>query len=112
VTLLHTSTADALRRRALWLEYLTIGWDVIEAAVAVAAGVAAGSIALVGFGFDSSIGVLAASTVVWQFRAELRGDVDEDSEGRTQAHRRHVLRTRRLRLGGTSWSTLKPSWSA
>jgi hypothetical protein len=66
VTLLHTSTADALRRRALWLEYLTIGWDVIEAAVAVAAGVAAGSIALVGFGFDSSIGVLAASTVVWQ----------------------------------------------
>jgi divalent metal cation (Fe/Co/Zn/Cd) transporter len=79
---LHTSTADALRRRALWLEYLTIGWNVIEAVVAVAAGVAAGSIALVGFGFDSSIEVFAASTVVWQFRAELRGDVDEDRERR------------------------------
>jgi divalent metal cation (Fe/Co/Zn/Cd) transporter len=79
---LHTSTADALRRRALWLEYLTIGWNVIEAVVAVAAGLAAGSIALVGFGFDSSIEVFAASTVVWQFRAELRGDVDEDRERR------------------------------
>jgi divalent metal cation (Fe/Co/Zn/Cd) transporter len=82
VTLLHTSTADALRRRALWLEHLTIGWNVIEAVVAVVAGVAAGSIALVGFGFDSSIEVLAASTVVWQFRAELRGDVDADRERR------------------------------
>jgi divalent metal cation (Fe/Co/Zn/Cd) transporter len=79
---LHTSTADALRRRALWLEYLTIGWNVIEAVVAVAAGLAAGSIALVGFGFDSSIEVFAASTVVWQFRAELRGDVDKDRERR------------------------------
>jgi divalent metal cation (Fe/Co/Zn/Cd) transporter len=82
VTPLQTSTADALRRRALWLEYVTIGWNVIEAAVAVAAGVAAGSIALVGFGFDSSIEVFAASTVVWQFRGELRGDVDEDRERR------------------------------
>ena len=72
----------ALRRRGLVLEYLTIGWNVIEAAVAVAAGVAAGSIALVGFGFDSTIEVVAASVVVWQFRAELRGGVDEDRERR------------------------------
>ena len=69
-----------LRRRGLMLEYLTIGWNVIEAVIAVAAGVAAGSIALVGFGFDSTIEVAAASVVVWQFRAELRGGVDDGRE--------------------------------
>jgi divalent metal cation (Fe/Co/Zn/Cd) transporter len=71
-----------LRRRGLVLEYLTIGWNVIEAVVAVTAGIAAGSIALVGFGFDSTIEVVAASVVVWQFRAELRGGVDEERERR------------------------------
>jgi divalent metal cation (Fe/Co/Zn/Cd) transporter len=76
------STTDDLRRRGLLLEYLTIGWNVVEAAVAVGAGIAAGSIALVGFGFDSTIEVVAASVVVWQFRAELRGGVDEERERR------------------------------
>lgn len=76
-----TSGADlALRRRGLLLEYLTIGWNVIEGVVAVTAGLAAGSIALVGFGFDSTIEVVAASVVVWQFRAELRGGIDEERE--------------------------------
>jgi hypothetical protein len=42
-----------LRRRALGLEYFTIGWNVVEAVVAVWAGLAAGSIALVGFGLDA-----------------------------------------------------------
>ena len=71
-----------LRRRGLWLEYVTIGWNVIEGVVAVGAGLATTSIALVGFGFDSMIEVAAASVVVWQFRAELRGGVDEDRERR------------------------------
>jgi divalent metal cation (Fe/Co/Zn/Cd) transporter len=57
-----------LMSRALRLEYLTIGWNAIEAAVAVSAGIAAGSIALVGFGLDSLIEVFAASVVVWQLR--------------------------------------------
>lgn len=76
------SSTDALRRRGLLLEYLTIAWNVIEAFVAVGAGMAAGSIALIGFGFDSAIEVFAASIVVWQFRAERRGGVDEDRERR------------------------------
>lgn len=73
---LHTD----LRRRGLLLEYLTIGWNVVEAVIAIAAGIAAGSIALVGFGFDSTIEVAAAAVVVWQFRSEIRGGVDEDRE--------------------------------
>jgi divalent metal cation (Fe/Co/Zn/Cd) transporter len=64
-----------LLRRGLKLEYLTISWNAIEAIVAVGLGVAAGSIALVGFGFDSLIEVFAASVVIW----ELRG-VHEDRE--------------------------------
>ncbi|MEZ5176419.1 MAG: cation transporter [Acidimicrobiia bacterium] len=71
-----------LRRRGLRLEYLTIGWNIVEAVIAVAAGVAASSIALIGFGFDSTIEVAAASVVVWQFRSEVRGGVDEDREHR------------------------------
>lgn len=56
------------RRRAIRLAVLIVVWDVIEGAVAVTAGLAAGSIALVGFGIDSSIEVFAASVVLWQLR--------------------------------------------
>lgn len=71
-----------LRRRGLRLEYVTIAWNVVEAIVAVAAGAAAGSIALVGFGFDSTIEVFAAIVVVWQFRSEQRNGIDEERERR------------------------------
>lgn len=57
-----------LRRRAFGLEYLTIGWNAFEGAVAIAAGLAAGSVALVAFGLDSSIEVLASVVVVWELR--------------------------------------------
>lgn len=67
-TVVAATERTRLVRRALWLEYLTISWNVIEAVVAVGAGVVAGSIALVGFGFDSSIEAFAASVVVWQLR--------------------------------------------
>lgn len=79
---MNTETETTLRRRGLWLEYLTIGWNVVEAIIAIAAGLAASSIALVGFGFDSTIEVAAAAVVVWQFRAELRGGVDDERERR------------------------------
>lgn len=57
-----------LRRRGIRLAVLIIVWDVIEGIVAVTAGRAAGSIALVGFGIDSAIEVFAASVVLWQLR--------------------------------------------
>jgi divalent metal cation (Fe/Co/Zn/Cd) transporter len=67
----ETATRGATRpllTRALWLEYLTIAWNLIEAVIAVGFGVAAGSIALIGFGFDSSIEVFAAAVVIWELR--------------------------------------------
>jgi divalent metal cation (Fe/Co/Zn/Cd) transporter len=47
------------------LEYLTIGWNSIEAIAAIIAGLIAGSIALVGFGFDSIIEVSSGAIVLW-----------------------------------------------
>jgi divalent metal cation (Fe/Co/Zn/Cd) transporter len=77
-----TAGRDRLVRRGLWLAGLTIAWNVVEAVVAVGAGLAAGSLALVAFGFDSVIEVLSACVVVWQFRGELRGGFDEARERR------------------------------
>jgi divalent metal cation (Fe/Co/Zn/Cd) transporter len=77
-----TGDRDRLVRRGLWLAGLTIAWNVIEAVVAVTAGLAAGSLALVAFGFDSIIEVLSAFVVVWQFRGELRGGYDHERERR------------------------------
>lgn len=73
-----TAERSRLHRRGLILAALTIAWNVIEAVVAITAGIAAGSIALVGFGFDSTIEVGSAVVVVWQFRAEQRGGYDEN----------------------------------
>jgi divalent metal cation (Fe/Co/Zn/Cd) transporter len=67
-------TSDVLRaalvQRGLRLNYLTIAYNVIEAVVAIAAGVVAGSVALVGFGFDSVIEVTASGAAQWRLRAD------------------------------------------
>jgi divalent metal cation (Fe/Co/Zn/Cd) transporter len=55
------------RRRAVSVELFTVGWNAIEAAVALAAGAVAGSVALIGFGLDSVVEVSAALVVLWQF---------------------------------------------
>jgi divalent metal cation (Fe/Co/Zn/Cd) transporter len=56
-----------LERRAKLLAWTGNAWHVVEFAIAVGAGVAAGSVALVGFGFDSAIEVLAGVVIVWLF---------------------------------------------
>lgn len=58
-----------LRRRIRIVVAITIAWNVIEALVALAAGGAASSAALVGFGLDSIVEVLSAAAVAWQFAA-------------------------------------------
>lgn len=58
----------ALERRAARLAWATVAWNVVEAVVAIGAGAAAGSIALVGFGLDSTVEVMSALVIVWQFR--------------------------------------------
>jgi divalent metal cation (Fe/Co/Zn/Cd) transporter len=57
-----------LQRRALVLEYATIAWNVGEAVFTISLGIAAGSLALIGFGTDSIIEVFASSVVIWHIR--------------------------------------------
>jgi divalent metal cation (Fe/Co/Zn/Cd) transporter len=64
---LDSRERTALERRAKLLAWGGNGWHVVEFAVAVGAGIAAGSVALVGFGIDSVIEVLAAGVIVWLF---------------------------------------------
>ncbi len=77
---------ERLLRRGLLLEAFTIGWNSLEAVVAIGAGLAAGSIALVGFGLDSVIEVAAGATLYWRLRVELRaggaGGASETAERR------------------------------
>ncbi|MFQ5555343.1 MAG: cation transporter [Acidimicrobiia bacterium] len=60
-----TSHRLRLQRRALRLEYTTIAWNLGEAVLTIALGVAAASLALIGFGTDSIIEVFASGVVVW-----------------------------------------------
>jgi divalent metal cation (Fe/Co/Zn/Cd) transporter len=71
-----------LVRRARMLAWFGIAWHVAEAAIAIAAGLAATSIALIGFGADSLIESIAGLIVVWRF-AESRQD-SEAAERRAQ----------------------------
>lgn len=56
-----------LQRRIRWIVGATIGYNLVEAIVAIAAGAAASSVALIAFGLDSTIEVLSAAAVAWQF---------------------------------------------
>lgn len=55
-------------RRGRRLEYLTVGWNVVEAVLSIGAGLAAGSVALVGFGVDSVIESIAGVAMLWRLR--------------------------------------------
>ncbi len=62
----RTSPGARLIRRARLLAWIGLGWHGIEASVAIAAGVIAGSVALVGFGADSVIELAAGLVVLWR----------------------------------------------
>src|SRR6185295_14273520 len=63
---MSTAAATLPVIRARRLEYLTIGWNSLEALISIAAGLFAGSIALVGFGMDSIIEVSSGAVLLWR----------------------------------------------
>ena len=89
---------DAIRSIAVTrgrnLEFLTIGWNSLEAFVAVVSGLMVGSIALVGFGFDSVIEVSSGMILLWRLHR------DHDVAKREQREKRA------LQLVGISFITL------
>ena len=80
----HAGLGDRERliRRAKALSWVSLAWMTIEGAVAIIAAVAAGSIALLGFGLDSVIEALAAIIVIWRFTGQRR--LTHDAEERAQ----------------------------
>lgn len=78
---IRSTDRPALIRRGRYLEYFTIGYNSLEGLIAVGAGLIAGSIALVGFGFDSLIEVTSGAVLLWRLHA----DVDEARRERVEA---------------------------
>lgn len=83
-----TLEREAILLRGRRLEYFTIAWNAIEGVAAVATGMMAGSISLIGFGIDSFIEVTSGSVLLW------RMSVDAD------VHRRERNERRALRIVG------------
>jgi divalent metal cation (Fe/Co/Zn/Cd) transporter len=77
-------SADYLRlaRRAKWLSWASLGYMALEGAVAIVAGIVAGSIALIGFGIDSAIEGFASVVIVWRFTGWRT--LSEDAERKAQ----------------------------
>ena len=70
-----------LHQRAIRLEWFTVAWNVVEAVVAVGAGLAAGSAALIGFGVDSAIEVSSAAALLWRLKRAGPDAEAEEQEG-------------------------------
>ena len=69
---------DDLHKRALSLEYVTVGYNIVEAIASILAGRLAGSIALVGFGLDSIVESLSGFVLIW--RLKKHGTVSQEEE--------------------------------
>jgi divalent metal cation (Fe/Co/Zn/Cd) transporter len=69
MTLGRVESRATLVRRARLLAWVGLSWHVAEATIAIGAGIAAGSIALIGFGADSLIECIAGIVVLWRFAA-------------------------------------------
>jgi divalent metal cation (Fe/Co/Zn/Cd) transporter len=70
-TLLAGVEREGLVRRGQRLSWLTLGYNSIEGMVAIGAGLLAGSVALVGFGFDSAIELAASAAALWRLNADV-----------------------------------------
>src|SRR5437764_10107040 len=74
----------AIARHGRRLQSMTIAWNSAEFVIAIVAGVASGSIALVGFGLDSAIEVTSSLVALWRLRH------DDDHATRERAERRSL----------------------
>ncbi|GAB2636901.1 cation transporter [Nocardioides ginkgobilobae] len=70
-TAIPSAERARLGRRAQLLAGASVAYNLVEAVVAVAAGIVAGSVALVGFGLDSVVEVSSGLIILWQFRHRL-----------------------------------------
>ena len=71
-----------LHRRALFLSYFTVAYNLIEGILSILAGSMADSIALIGFGLDSFVESLSGMIVIWRFR--LHGKISAEEEEKVE----------------------------
>ena len=71
--MLHTLRAKSLLQRGLYLEYVTLLWNVVGVIVVGIAAIRANSVALAGFGLDSLIEIFASVVVIWHLRETGQG---------------------------------------
>ena len=88
--LLHGTSARKWARLGLWLVAVTMAYNVIEAVIALWSGTRAGSVALLGFGFDSVIECAAAGVLIWRLNVEAAGADHERVESSERLVRRFV----------------------
>jgi divalent metal cation (Fe/Co/Zn/Cd) transporter len=71
--MIHTRDIDRAKavRRGIRLEYATVVYNSMEGVIGIGAGLLAGSVALVGFGFDSIIEVTSGAVLLWRLRADV-----------------------------------------
>lgn len=93
---------------ALRLEYLTVGWNVVEGIVAIAAGLAAGSVALLGFGVDSFVESASGLVLIWRLRAEAAG-VDHEAIESLERRAQRLVGLSLFLLAG--FVVVKAGWS-
>ena len=74
-----------LHRRGVCLEVFTVTWNAVEGVVAIGAGIATGSVSLIGFGADSFIEVISAVALLWRLR---RAGPEASAEERGAAEKR------------------------
>ena len=84
---IELSNRSSLIKRGQRLEYFTIAYNSLEGLIALVAGLMAGSIALVGFGFDSLIEVTSGSALLWR----LQMDADESRRERVEAITQRIV---------------------
>jgi divalent metal cation (Fe/Co/Zn/Cd) transporter len=97
---------EPLLRRALLLEYLTVGWNIAEGLIAVAAALAAGSVALLGFGIDSFVESASGAVLVWRLHAERRASDPERVEEVERRAQRLVAASLGLLALYIAWDSL------
>lgn len=76
------SNMERLYKKGLWLEYFTVGYNIVEAAVSIGFGTMANSIALVGFGLDSVVESLSGFVLIWRLRQH--GKISPEDEERIE----------------------------
>jgi cation diffusion facilitator family transporter len=86
-----SETRGDLLNRGLLLEYVTVGWNIVEGIIAIGAGVLAGSPALIGFGADSFIESLSGGVLIWRLEGERSGRHDDEAVERLEHRAERIV---------------------